>query len=444
MKIQNVKIKLITLIGIILAMATILLITIIVAKNSRESEEPHQEIATNNVISNTEVQEQNTVINNTEKSIVKNTDFILKFIKQENDTKNKIYSPLSIKYCLNMLLDGANGNTYLQLKNAMNNLELPNYDINNDKISIANGAFVRDKYFQYIMPDFKESLTTKYKADIIKETFQNATNVNSWIKRKTLGLIENMLSDDQVQDENVQIIIANALAMKMKWEEKFTESSTGPETFYLTKENKKEVAMMNKEASTNRTSYYIDNDFTAVTMNLEKTDKAQFEFMAIMPHDGDLQKFVNTLSIEKINKIDKNLKKASSNEALKIKIPKFKFDYKMNLKDDLKKQGLTDAFDESKADFSRLANIKATGQNLYVSDILHKANINFTEGGIEAAAVTTAIMATKAAYSLPISYTIEFNKPFAFLIRDKDNKEIWFVGTVYEPTLWENNNTDGN
>ena len=32
---------------------------------------------------------------------------------------------------------------------------------------------------------------------------------------------------------------------------------------------------------------------------------------------------------------------------------------------------------------------------------------------------------------------IKIDKPFVFLIRDKETKEIWFVGTVYEPNSWE-------
>ena len=42
-------------------------------------------------------------------------DFDLQFLKLENENKNKIYSPLSIKYALEMLGEGANGNTKKQI-----------------------------------------------------------------------------------------------------------------------------------------------------------------------------------------------------------------------------------------------------------------------------------------------------------------------------------------
>ena len=37
---------------------------------------------------------------------------------------------------------------------------------------------------------------------------------------------------------------------------------------------------------------------------------------------------------------------------------------------------------------------------------------------------------------------ININKPFMYIIRDKETNEIWFVGTVYKPNLWENDKAD--
>ena len=74
---------------------------------------------------------------------------------------------------------------------------------------------------------------------------------------------------------------------------------------------------------------------------------------------------------------------------------------------------------------------------LYVSAALHKADIEFTEKGVKAAAVTIMEMAGGGMF--PITHPIEIiiNKPFMFIIWDKNTKDIWFTGTVYEPTSWE-------
>ena len=82
-------------------------------------------------------------------------------------------------------------------------------------------------------------------------------------------------------------------------------------------------------------------------------------------------------------------------------------------------------------------------EKLYVSDALHKANIDFTEKGVKAAAVTAFAIMSKGMFmekQQPIE--ININKPFIYFIRDKKTKEIWFVGTVYEPNLWEKDKSE--
>jgi len=82
---------------------------------------------------------------------------------------------------------------------------------------------------------------------------------------------------------------------------------------------------------------------------------------------------------------------------------------------------------------------------LYVSEVLHKADIEFTEKGVKAAAVTVFSMMDSAFMpreAKPVDIIID--KPFMFIIRDKKSKNIWFTGTVYEPNAWEDdkNNYD--
>ena len=50
-------------------------------------------------------------ITKSDKQQVIDTDFATQFLKLENANKNMVYSPLSIKYALKMLNEGANGNT---------------------------------------------------------------------------------------------------------------------------------------------------------------------------------------------------------------------------------------------------------------------------------------------------------------------------------------------
>ena len=82
--------------------------------------------------------------------------------------------------------------------------------------------------------------------------------------------------------------------------------------------------------------------------------------------------------------------------------------------------------------------IKTEGSNFYVSDAIHKTYIDLNEKGTKAAAVTAFLVAGKSALPEELkTIEINFNKPFAYMIRDTKTKEILFFGVVYEPNKWK-------
>ncbi len=234
------------------------------------------------------------------------------------------------------------------------------------------------------------------------------------------------------------MLIINALAIDMEWANKFTKDNTYKGKFYLEDGQEMEATMMSKETSSVDVAYYKDDDITVLTMDLKDYDGTQFEFMAIMPKEN-LSAYVENITKEQINQIDKNLKLSSDEkDGVDIKIPKFKFSYDLQLKEDLKNLGINDAFNSDLADFSKISDAKDRDEVLFVSDALHKADIEFSESGVKAAAVTVFAMFGGAGMIEKHPVNIVIDKPFMFVIRDKKTKSIWFTGTVYEPNSWEN------
>ena len=101
----------------------------------------------------------------------------------------------------------------------------------------------------------------------------------------------------------------------------------------------------------------------------------------------------------------------------------------------LKKLNITNVFDSNKADLSGI-----TTDKLFIDTATHKANIEFSNHGIKAAAVTALGgmgdigCGFEYDFEVPVeTIDLTFDNPYLFLIRDKNSGEVWFTGTVYTP-----------
>ena len=415
--------------GIVLFIIFMVLIVgmIVLMINASKKSEPEEK----NIIV-----ESNRTINNTisDDKTENNNNFDMEFLKMENNKTNMIYSPLSIKYALKMLNEGAEGNTKNQIEKLIGNIETTKYNNIDNVLSLANGIYIRDTFANNVKEEFKNELAKDYNAEIKYDSFENANNINQWIEDKTFKIIKNMLSDDMVQDSESSMFLINALAIDMEWQNQFDTSNTSGSKFILENGNEMIATMMNNEITNDDASYYKDDDITAVTMDLKEYGDTQMEFTAIMPNSNNLSEYVKDFTVEKLDKIIEESTLASETEkGIDVYIPKFSFDYSLKLKEDLINLGIKDAFDLNLANLSNISTEK-----LYVNDALHKANIDFSEDGVKAAAVTVfglKILSMEMEDKNTVKVIID--KPFLYFIRDKKTGEIWFVGTVYEPNSWE-------
>lgn len=454
-------------------------------------------------------------------------DFDLYFMQLENENVNKIYSPLSIKYALAMLNEGAKGETRKQIENVIGDYEAKQYN-NSSNLSLANAMFIKNDFEDSVKNDYIDTLKKNYNAEVVYDDFTTPDKVNTWVSEKTLNLINNLVSD--ISDYN--FILINALAIDMDWNEKFLENKGmsisyahekfgwgSPQTVIgnifnnndtvagmeidaslnnydiVTKlgedsirdtvskayrdymndpENAAEVELMlggdNSEEHINQIindyleSYiseidsnykrvdvntefmlYVDDTVKAFAKDLKEYDGTTLQYVGIMPISEDLNSYIANMDAKKINKIIgslKELKLENFNDGLvtRIKgfIPKFKFEYNLDLMRDLKKLGINDVFDSKKSDLTHISDTKG----LYVDDAIHKANIEFTQDGIKASAAT--MIGGRGAgggfnywFDVPVErIDLTFDRPYMFFIRDKQSGEVWFAGTVYEPTPW--------
>ena len=159
----------------------------------------------------TEVKKTNTEYRMTGNNL---QEFDISFLKLENQEKNKIYSPLSIKYTLAMLNEGADGATKDQITNVIGDYKSKKY-MNSEHMSLANALFVRDTFKDNIIDDYTKKIKTKYDAEVIEDSFKNAEKINNWTSDKTFKLINGLLKDEDMGD--LEYVLVNALAIDMNW-----------------------------------------------------------------------------------------------------------------------------------------------------------------------------------------------------------------------------------
>jgi serpin B len=83
--------------------------------------------------------------------------------------------------------------------------------------------------------------------------------------------------------------------------------------------------------------------------------------------------------------------------------------------------------------------------SLYVAEAVHKTHIDLNEKGTKAAAVTYFGVYKNTSVAEPRQpkiINVELNKSFIYMIRDKESKEILFIGVVDKPNEWKASTCD--
>lgn len=370
------------------------------------------------------------VITKADEEVAKN--FTVNLIKKIHANNNYLISPYSIEIALNMLREGTNGNTKEEIdkvigKRHINDLKIPN------KLNIANAIFIKDYYQDKIKKSFTNTLVNQYNAEMLYDKFTTPDVINNWVNKKTNGMIPKVI--DSI-DSNFVMGLANAVALDIKWQKEFECNNTRSDKFTKLNGEQIDIEMMHDTYRGSDYKYINEANLKGVILPYKKEENSnnELEFIGLLPDNID--EFINTLDLDIIDKLSKE---ASDKVRIQLSLPRFTYSYDVKeFKEILYDLGIRDAFNETNADFTRVLDRKDMNNNLYVDTAIHKTKIELMESGTKAAAVT--YFGIKANGMIPNDFEsidIAFNKPFIYLIREKNTKEILFFGMVNEPNLWK-------
>jgi len=370
----------------------------------------------------------------TEKEIVETgRSFGLELFRQTvktDSTENIFISPLSVSMALGMTLNGARNETEQAMKETLHYEHLEMQEINKSykslikllteldpdvNMQIANSIWYHELFS--VRQEFIDTNREYFNAEVNPLDFNDPRSVdimNRWVRESTNGLIEQII--DGVIPPWVVMYIMNAIYFKGNWTHKFDPELTEKKPFHLENGETIEWDMMTKT----RTYATLQND-TVKMVDLPYGNEL-YSMSVLLPAEADtpLDQFIAaSLNEENLSKWIAELDSSRIN----LELPKFEMEYKVSLNDMLKSMGMAVAFKQDSADFSGIS----PGGGLWVDAVDHKTFLNVDEEGTEAAAVTNVVLVT----SQPPTFSV--NRPFVFLIRERESGAILFIGKMKHP-----------
>lgn len=351
---------------------------------------------------------------------------------QDDSPENMMISPISISLALAMTYNGAEGETQTAFENTLHLTDLSRNQINkiykslqyylkrtDSKIQMNIANSVWSKQGTIVEEEFKDNISEFYDAEFRTEDFSNPATldaINHWVERNTEGKIKNILN--QIPADAFMYLI-NTIYFKGEWTYSFNTKDTYTGNFTDEKGGITQVDYMTAEMDI---KHFRNDLFEAIELPYGNKDYSMVIFLpnenkkvadiVTQLNDSNWNSWINSFSVLGLN----------------VHLPKFKFGYKEELSDVLSQLGMGNAFSEA-ADFSGISK----NTPLKISKVIHQSFIEVNEKGTEAAAATVVEMEFTSAGSPGSPRTFHINKPFVFVIKEKQTNSIVFMGDVKKP-----------
>ena len=357
---------------------------------------------------------------------------MLRFLSGAKNT-NRIYSPLNVYIALGMLaeltakdsrgqvLDLLGSKNIQALRTQASALWNANYCDDGAVSSILAGSLwlSKDVKFKQSALDqiadtyYASSYRGKMGSDAFNQTFRN------WLNKQTGGLLRKQAAQAELSSDTI-LALATTIYFRAKWHEEFSKSNTSQDIFHAKGKDIKCSFMHQSDVK----SYYWGDKFTAVAQSLEKSGAMWF----ILPDKGTaIDELLADKQLTEFIMAGDSWKN-SKNVQLNLSVPKFDVNSSLDLREGLKKMGVTDVFNSAASDFSPISSY----QGLYISKASHDVRVKIDEEGCSAAAYT--IIAADGAGVPESEEEVDFvlDRPFLFVITGSSEQPL-FVGVVNQP-----------
>lgn len=329
---------------------------------------------------------------------------------------NVLVSPVSLAFALSMATEGAQGETREKLlkvldaedTDAIVALGAPLRDAG---VRWANAAFVGSRIA--LLPEFESRLAEAYEAE--RFPLDGSASVSDWVREKTDGLIDDI---PMALGEDIQLVLANAVAMDADWASPFLAEDTWEDDFH-TPDGDVRVPFMHQE------TYAQYGEAAGVQFVCKAYEGGNLALMIALPPEGGLDRALKSLA-ENPNTF---FSFKPNPQSVALTLPKLDLSINTSLKEAIVAAGCWLPFDERYANFSGISDTP-----LLIDDVLQQVRFQLDEEGTRAAAATEVMMAEGAALMDgpgPIEFTAD--RPFILAVVDRASGAILFAGAVVNP-----------
>lgn len=363
-----------------------------------------------------------------------NQDFTFNLYKEvvQSETGNICLSPFSVSFCLGMIMNGTKGDTYDEIRQLMGFQDFTREDINRYMQTIrkelstadtsvtiinANSIWINNRF--NVRKAFTRLNKKYYQAETYNEPFGSNTisKINQWSADHTNGKITKPV---QEIDDNFLSILINSIYFKGRWSSEFSKSATIDEPFLTADSCLINIPTMIRKQYINS---YRDEKVTVAELPY---GNETFSMVLFLPtqKDGDINEIIAHLDKEQWEKWLNNL----SLHKFELHLPRFKMEQKINLEKQLKALGIKKAFIAS-LDFDKMCQT----EKFYIHSLSQNSFIEVNEEGTEAAATTVASIIAEEEIASNFPAIIRFDRPFGYMIQEKNSGIILFAGKVDNP-----------
>jgi serine protease inhibitor len=360
---------------------------------------------------------------------------LLKELAKEQPARNVFISPYSISTVLQMVENGAAGNTRDEMARVLGTSDMETGTFNQAhkdldasarsaqadvSLTIANAIWYSVGI--EVKPVFAALNKDFYGATMDALDFTDPRTggiVNAWVEKNTSGKIKNIVAGPFPGD--TRMVLANAIYFNGKWQRAFDAKVTKPRAFHSSENRESQVPMMGQDGEF---EYQEGNGCQAVRLPYKGRRLGMY---VLLPEAGSsVAKLLGALNSQVWQQ--QLLRQMASRKGT-IVLPRFKLEYGAELKLPLQTMGMRLPFSNN-ADFSGMSSSPS-----YLSEVKHKSFVEVNEEGTEAAAATIAVMRALSVRPETKPFAMVVDRPFLFVIADQVTKAILFLGIVFDPAI---------